>query len=204
VQSVCFTDTQHGWLGARGKIYRTVNGGATWQLTVQYRQPNGERGFSAAEVQCSGPDSGWAELVGPGIGMNQQEHVGYYLNDDGASRAIFAEQYYAGSHPVSHRRSPGSDYAAFSSIDPSDAAFVDTCAPCGKGTSPVGIATRNGNSFARPGNASNLTAATGAAFVSTAAGWVVGGVTNSRTDHTTWTIVHTTDGGHHWTTQYVE
>lgn len=202
VQSVCFTSAQDGWLGARGKVYRTVSGGATWTRTVATKQPKGVGGYPFAMVQCSGPDSGWAELIGPGVGMNQQEHIGYYLNDDGASKAIFAEQYYAGPHPVTRRNSPGPYFAAMSSIDPADAAFVDTCAPCGRGTSPLVIATRDGNTLHRLGKVRHVNYVLGAAFASMTSGWAVGYVDGSHAD--TWKIVHTSDGGHHWVTQYVE
>jgi hypothetical protein len=138
--------------------------------------------------------------------MSQQEHVGYYLNDDGASRAVFAEQYYAGKHPASRHSSPGPYFAAFSSVDPSDAAFVDTCAPCGRGTSPLVIATRNGNTLDRVGKVRHLNYADGLAFASTTSGWAVGYVDRESHGHAvnTWKVVHTTDGGHRWATQYVE
>jgi photosystem II stability/assembly factor-like uncharacterized protein len=203
VQSVCFTSSQNGWLGAHGRIYRTLSGGRIWAKVVAGPKPYRARFAPFAAVQCAGPDAGWGELIGPGVASNQQAHIGYYLSDSGP-RAIFAEQYF--SHPgvTVHRESPGAYYAAFSAVDPADAVFIDTCAPCNKGTSPVGIAERDGNSFLRPGRVGHLEFATGAAFASTSDGWVVGNVTHYRKRTATWKVVHTTDGGKNWTTQYVE
>jgi photosystem II stability/assembly factor-like uncharacterized protein len=202
VQSVCFTNPRSGWLGAHGQIYRTVDG-ARWARAVSAgpvsKHPADQ---SDAIVQCSGSDAGWAEIVGPGGASNQEPHIGYHLSDTG-SRPIFAEQYFPHKGVKVRRESPGAYYAAFSAVDPSDAAFVDTCSPCGRGTSPVGIAEDAGRTFIRPGNVGRLTFSPGAAFVSTADGWVVGEVIHYGKDGSaTWKIVHTSDAGKKWTTQY--
>ena len=103
--------------------------------------------------------------------MNQQPHIGYYLNDNG-SRAIFAEQEF--SHPgvTVTADSPGPEFAAFSSVDASDAVFVDSCGPCGEGTAPMGIATNDGQTLHRVGRVHRINLAEAASFVSTTDGWV--------------------------------
>jgi Photosynthesis system II assembly factor YCF48 len=205
VQSVCFTSTQLGWLGANGKIYRTVNGGRVWGKAVAGEKVHGRSNEPIAEVECAGADAGWAELIGPGAAMNQQPHIGYYLNDAG-SRPIFAEQYFPHPGIKIHRESPGSEPAAFSAVDASNAVFVDWCPACGAGTAPMAIATGSGQTLDRVGRVRNINQAYGVSFASTTNGWAVGGL-NHFTPHgnrVTWKIEHTTDGGKHWTTQYVE
>jgi hypothetical protein len=203
VQSVCFYNTHLGWLGAQGKIYRTVNAGRVWALAVAGPPVHKVGNEPFAAVQCAGPDAGWAELIGPGVASNQEAHIAYHLSDSG-SRPIFAEQYFEHPHVTVKRESPGAYYAAFSSVDAADAVFVDTCTPCGRGTSPIGIVTNQGQSMTAPRNVGHLNFALGAAFVSTAQGWVVGNVQHYHAHTATWKIVHTVDGGRHWTTQYVE
>jgi hypothetical protein len=199
VQSVCFTNTHLGWLGAQGKVYRTVNGGRVWALAVAGPPAHRVSNEPFAAVQYAG----WAELIGPDAAMSQQAHIGYYLSDSG-SRPIFAEQYFTSGGVHIHHSAPGPYYAAFSSVDAADAVFVDTCSPCGRGTSPMAIATNEGQNLSATRNVGHLNFALGAAFVSTTQGWVVGDVEHYRARTATWKIVHTTDGGRHWTTQYVE
>jgi hypothetical protein len=202
VQSVCFTDKQRGWLGAHGQIYRTVDAGQEWALAVSGARRD-RNDPPLAEVQCAGTDAGWAELIGPGVGASQEEHVGYYLNDAG-SRAIFAEQYYAAPHETTKREAPGAYFAAFSAVDPSSAVFVDTCAPCNMGTSPMAIASKEGHKLSRVGRVGHMNFAYGAGFASTSNGWVVGETLHYHPNGASWKIVHTSNGGKSWTTQYVE
>jgi photosystem II stability/assembly factor-like uncharacterized protein len=201
-QTVCFTSSDRGWLGAHGRVFRTVDGGRVWALAAS-TGPVSKRidQQPLAVVQCSGPKTGWAEVVGPGAALSHQAHIGFYLSDSG-SRPIFAEQYFVHHGVRVRREAPGPYYGTFSAINASRAVFVDTCAPCNKGTSPMAIATRGGRTFDRVGNVGHLEFASGAAFLSTSDGWVVGEVIHYGKHTATWKIVHTTDGGRTWTTQY--
>lgn len=205
-QSVCFTDTKRGWLGAHGQIYRTVNGGRGWALAVagvreHDAHPHAGSGYTA-DVECAGTGAGWAELVGEGA-ASHQAHIGLHLGDSG-SRPIFAEQMFP--HPgVKVRREAPSDYSgAFSAVGTDSAVFVDNCVACDLGTATMAIATNNGKRLDRVGRVHHVDGVNSASFVSMADGWVIGSVNHLHSGRPTWTIVHTTDGGHHWTTQYVE
>ncbi len=81
------------------------------------------------------------------------------------------------------------------------AAFVDSCAPCGRGfgTVPWLIATAHGG-LSRRGNVADLSQAAGASFLTSSVGWVVGGLNNGAT--VTARIMHTDDGGRSWQVQY--
>lgn len=200
VTSACFTDRSHGWLGADGMIYRTADGGDSWRLNVAGpRRSKAQRRESLALVECSGIDSGWAELVGPGAAMNQEPHIGYRLSSTG-SRPLFEEGYfpYPGL-PKNLPSSPGPYFAAFSSVSPSVAAFVDFCSPCGYGRSSVAVF--DGDRLGPDHVVRNIVGVQGAAFLSASNGWVVG-ETSQVSRHPHWRIVHTTDGGKTWTTQY--
>ncbi|HEX3822923.1 MAG TPA: YCF48-related protein [Mycobacteriales bacterium] len=205
VQSVCFTNSHEGWLGANGRIYRTINRGRVWAMMAAGPRPHSRtaRDQPLAEVQCAGSDAGWAEIIGPNAAMSQQPHIGYHLSDNGV-QPIFAELHFGKRGVDVKRAAPGPYFGAFSSVDPADAVFVDTCSPCGHGTSPMAIATESGQRLARPGRVRGLESAEGAAFTSTSDGWVVGSVTHYRKGTQTQKIVHTTDGGRHWTTQFVQ
>jgi photosystem II stability/assembly factor-like uncharacterized protein len=200
MQSVCFSDVDHGWAGSRGRVYRTVDGGAKWSLAVAGpRMDKAERRITAAVVQCAGPSAGWAELNIGGAAMNQSPHVGYHLSAAG-SRPIFSEGYFPYAGLPKLPSSPGSEPATFSAISPSRAAYVDFCPACGYGTSEVEVYTgedRHGRSY----TVRHISAARGAAFLSPTSGWVIG-QTSFASKHMHWRIEHTTDGGKTWVTQY--
>src|SRR5258707_3082825 len=65
VQSVCFSGTRRGWLGADGNIYGTVNGGRGWTLAVrgaiQARGPPGGHALAQGECARSGAGRGGTE-----------------------------------------------------------------------------------------------------------------------------------------------
>ena len=217
VQSVCFTGTQHGWLGAGGNIYGTANGGRTWTLAV--RGPHVAGGSpryssAAAEVECAGPSAAWAELIGPGVGMSHQQQAGYHTFG-GTWQPIFAEQYFRDPRVHTRAEAPGVESGPFSAISPTEAVFIGFCAPCSsvgtpqlQGTAPLVIATGGGAVLLRRGNVANLEQANGAAFVTANEGWVVGTQTRYPVNgqgrgSTVSRIVHTADGGRTWQVQYV-
>jgi photosystem II stability/assembly factor-like uncharacterized protein len=218
VQSACFSDTQRGWLGADGNIYGTVNGGRSWTLAVHGpSMPGGAPGYHAlAEVECAGSGAGWAELNGPGAALSHMPQIGYHTYGS-TWQPIYAEQYTASPGlrarvPVA---SPGVYPGPFSAISPDQAVFVGFCPPCSPpgsprllGPAPMDIALHGGAILIRRGRISQLTQATGAAFVTASDGWVVGTQTSypasgSSAGRTISRIMHTADGGRSWQEQYV-
>jgi hypothetical protein len=203
-QSVCFSDPAHGWLGADGRLYRTVNGGRQWSGPLT--PATGEDGadfVAAMEVQCADNGSAWALSIGPGAAMSQSPHVGYHADAAGAT-AIFAEQYFPG--PKAPGQAPGSYPGPFSALGPSTAVFIDFCPACGPGTAPWDLATSSGTTLTVKGNVGQVNVPLAASFLSTQAGWVAGtareytdtgGKTRSQQR-----IVATTDGGRTWRVEY--
>jgi photosystem II stability/assembly factor-like uncharacterized protein len=203
VQTVCFSDTRRGWLGASGNIYGTVNGGRSWALAVQGRAGTD----TVAEVECAGPRAGWAEVIGPGAALGHRPHIGYHTSGR-AWQPIFAEQYTTG--PGLRKRvraeSPGSYPGPFSAISRTEAVFIGWCPACSApasprllGPAPLDIALRGGAVLLRRGRIAGLSQATATAFVTASDGWVVG-LGQSR--RTTSLIMHTADGGRTWQSQY--
>jgi photosystem II stability/assembly factor-like uncharacterized protein len=211
-QAVCFDSPvngspANGWLGADGSLFRTSNGGRSWELTsARVRSPSSaDPAFML--VQCAGPDSAWALAIGPGAGMSQEPHVGFHAGPSGTT-PIFAEQYFP--HPGIRvtTESPGSYPGAISAISETTAAFIDGCPACGNGgTAPWALATAGGSTLIRKGNVAGLTSPLAASFVSPQVGWVVGLLIRYRSGGPTRSyprIVSTTDGGRTWHLDYTE
>ena len=202
-QSVCFGDPAHGWLGAGGRLYRTVDGGRQWSGPLTPPPGDTGAGYSASmEVQCAGDGSAWALSIGPGAAMSQAPHVGYHADAAGAT-AIFAEQYFPGPNPPG--RAPGSYPGPFSALGPSAAVFIDYCPACGPGTAPWDVATGSGATLAVKGNVGKVNIPQAASFLSAQAGWVAGTArefTDAGKSRSQQRIVATTDGGRTWELEY--
>jgi len=208
-QTVCFTDTRRGWLGAGGSIYGTENGGRSWTLAVRGPgQPGGRPDTHAvAEVACAGSGAGWAELNGPGAAMSHVPQIGYHTWGR-AWQPIFAEQYSAspGLRARVRAAAPGVYPGPFSAISAVQAVFVGWCPACSApasprmlGPAPMDVALNGGAVLVRRGRIGQLSQATGAAFVTASDGWVVGIRQASRGMAA---IMHTADGGRTWRVQY--
>jgi photosystem II stability/assembly factor-like uncharacterized protein len=206
-QSVCFSDPQHGWLGAAGLLYRTTDGGTDWTvMTSMSGQAGSGADLASMSVECASDASAWAMRIGPGAAMSQDPHVGFHADQAGAT-PIFAEQYFQtpGGKPVAE--SPGSDAGPFSAIDAASAVFVDWCSACGPGTAPWDIATNSGATLTKKGNVGSITQPQAASFLSPEVGWVAGSesvfpTSATGTPKSQERIVATTDGGRTWHVQY--
>jgi photosystem II stability/assembly factor-like uncharacterized protein len=202
-QSVCFSDPVHGWLGAAGRLYRTVDGGARWSgpLTPANGSPPADDNAEMS-VQCAGDGSAWALSIGPGAAMSQQPHIGYHADAAGTT-GIFAEQYFPGPNPPG--RAPGSYAGPFSVLSPSAAAFIDYCPACGPGTAPWDLATDSGATLTVEGNVGKVNHPQAASFLSAQVGWVAGTATeytDAGQARSQQRIVATTDGGRTWQLEY--
>ena len=197
-QSVCFSDPENGWLGADGKLYESADGGRSWRMSAPGDGKPATPGIMI--VQCASGAS-WALDIGPGAGSNQEPHIGFYAAPGTAARPLFAELYF---YPPGSPRVPesaGAYAGPISVISTGEAAFIDTCAPCGRGfgTVPWLIATAHG-SLSRRGNVADINQPAAASFMTPALGWVVGAQETGSADR--YRIVRTDDGGRTWQVQY--
>jgi photosystem II stability/assembly factor-like uncharacterized protein len=200
-QTVCFSDSESGWLGAHGKLYFSKDAGRSWRL--QARGPHGNGAPTAPGVmfvQCAS-GSAWALDVGPGAGMSQEPHIGYHATPAGAV-PFFAENYFPHPGVRVPFEAPGSYAGPMSAISSSEAVFVDSCPACGYGSAPWGLALGGGAKLIRAAAAvGGINYAFGASFITASEGWVVGTIRSGRTIISR--IVHTADGGGSWQVQYV-
>ena len=203
VQTVCFSDAQHGWIGANGQLYRTSDGGSRWTVLTSSAGSLGGGQGAVMTVECAGAGSAWALRTGPGAAMSQQPHVGYYADQSGAA-ALFAEQYFQTPGATPTAAAPGSYAGPFSALSPSAAVFIDNCVACGEGTAPWDLVTNSGSTLAQQGNVGGITSAEAASFISSQVGWVVGTemTFQNSTSRAQQRIVMTTDGGRSWQIQY--
>ena len=201
VQSLCFDDARLGWLGAGGKLYRTADGGASWTLVTAGARPQSASLVAVMMVQCAGAGDVWALAIGPGVGMSQEAHIGYYASASGAV-PLFAEQYFPHPGVSVTAQSPGSYAGAISAISPTSAAFLDWCPACGAGTVPWDLVS--GTTLTREGNVGGLTQVQSASFMSPQLGWVAGTFTrlHGTSSHSYQRIVWTDDGGRSWRVLY--
>ena len=205
VQSACFSDPAHGWLGAGGLLYRTTDGGRDWAKLTGTTWASGNAP-ALMNVECASGGSAWALSVGPDAGMSQQEHIAYHAGPAGAT-AIYAEQYFPHPGVTAKAGSPSVYAGPFSALSPTSAVFVDWCDACGYGTAPWDVATSSGTVLTKQGTVGSVSQATAASFLSAQAGWVTGSFTQAQSGTAGKTrvqqrIVATSDGGRTWRVQY--
>jgi Photosynthesis system II assembly factor YCF48 len=204
VQSACFTDPARGWLGAHGRLYRTVDGGRTWTLATGGVTGSGGQPYLMM-VECAGPSAVWALDLGTGAAMNHAPVVGFHAGPAGAT-AVFADQYFPHPGVSVTAQAPGSYPGPLSAVSAGTAIAVGWCPPCGGlGTAPWDLLTRSGAVISQRGNVGGFTQAAGASFLTPQLGWVVG--TAGYLRHGSQMvprqrIVMTSNGGASWHTEF--
>jgi photosystem II stability/assembly factor-like uncharacterized protein len=190
-QSVCFSDSAHGWLASQaGTVYRSQDGGRTWSQALQMaRSEMGLRGF--ARVECAAPSALWVQWSPGGVAAGHAPYVIYATVDGQHWRTVMAEPGTIGNTLPGVPAGPGSYPGSFSVVDPSDAVFVGDTPPANAATCM--IATNGGSSLKTTGAIAGAWQTFDAAFVSTSTGWVLAVDGNGHD-----VIVATSDGGYHW------
>jgi photosystem II stability/assembly factor-like uncharacterized protein len=201
-QTACFASAADGFVGTPGKIWRTSDGGKQWALMFAEPAVSGAAHPGLADttvLQCAGDSAAWVLFLGSGAALGHAPYLAYDTQNAHTMRALFEETYIESAiRPQVHApEGPGSYPGPFSAISPDTAVFVGYTPPIGYGVAPVMTVTGDTH-LAMAGNVGGITQADGVAFVSTTAGWVVGG--NQQTG--VYSIEATANGGHTWALQY--
>jgi photosystem II stability/assembly factor-like uncharacterized protein len=193
VQSACFSDDAHGWLGAAGRLYRSGDGGSTWHEVPGLPQQAGTQA-SVVSLQCAAPNSVWLLDLSLEGAAGNQPYAAYASTGGGPPVELF-EDMFGGTVD---RPSPGSYPGPLSVISSTTAAFAGNT-PALPGN-PAGFeeATVTGASvsISHVVRVPGIDRPTGAAFVSASIGWLVAEAGSNDV------ILATTDGGRTWTCQY--
>ncbi|MDB5067355.1 MAG: hypothetical protein JWM18_3789 [Chloroflexi bacterium] len=192
VQSVCFNDSGHGWLGAGGHLHHSADGGTTWRLVPGLPTPRG--GGGVISLQCAAPDSAWLlDLSLEGAAGNQPYAA--FASVGGHPPAELFEDMFGGG---AARPAPGTYPGPLSVIDATTAAFLGLTPALPP--DPVGFeeATVTGAAVAitHVERVPGIDRAWGASFASPTTGWVVADAGRRAV------ILVTTDAGRTWTRQY--
>jgi Photosynthesis system II assembly factor YCF48 len=190
-QSVCFSDSGHGWLATQaGTVYRSGNGGQTWSQVLQMAKS--QPGLSGwARIECAAPSALWVQWAPGGAAAGHSPYVVYATTNATTWRTVMAEPGTIGNQLPGVPPGPGSYPGSFSVVDPSDAVFVGDTPPANAASTM--IATNGGATLKSTGQIAGAFQTFDAAFVSTTAGWVLAVDDNGHD-----VIVATTDGGYHW------
>jgi len=203
-QTACFSSPASGFVGTPGKVWHTADGGKNWSLA--FTEPAAAAGVRAPApdttvLECAGGNAVWVLFLGYGAALSHAPYLAYATQDARNWHVLFEESYIeSGARPEVHAPAgPGTYPGPFSAISPDAAAFVGFSPPVGYGVAPLELVTGSGASLTKAGNVGGISQAYGAAFISTAQGWVVG--KNLQTGD--YAIEATADGGRTWTRQYL-
>ena len=194
-QTVCFTNSTQGWVGAKDGVYLYNDSDETqsWSKVVQRSEPSNPLGL-ATLIQCAAPRALWVLFTGGGAAAGHSPYIAYATVDGTTWKAVLAEPYTESQTLPGVPGGPDSYPPSFSVVDPMNAVFVGD----GPATNVVQclIASNGGASLRRTGRIDNASETFGAAFVSVTSGWVL--TRNAGGDYV---IEATTDGGYHWSQQ---
>jgi Photosynthesis system II assembly factor YCF48 len=188
--SVCFSTSSDGWLGtARLGVYRSDDGGHAWDRV--FRDTADQRFTVDGEtvVQCAGPGV-WVRFDGFGSATGSSPYVDYASAGGAHFTAV------AGHETPDAPRStdPGSYPGPISALS-ANAAMVSGVTPPeqGYGVSYTALVSGTSGGPVRP--ITGMRYIRGLSFIDASTGWAVGDSGSNAT------IVHTRDGGAHWTIQ---
>ena len=205
-ESVCFADASQGWLGVPGAVYRSADGGLTWQLAFSEPEVVGVSAADDTFVECAQPPAVWVYFHGEGGALGHQGYASVATPDGVHWQVVLDEPY------VEEQRwgpdvpeGPGSYPGPFSVVSTDTAVYLGFTPAVGCGGVEMTVASQGGTVLG-PELTVPVNTVASAAFLSSTMGWVVGagfsppgtGGCGSGTSE----ILATADGGSTWSEQY--
>jgi hypothetical protein len=205
-ESVCFADASQGWLGVPGAVYRSEDGGLTWQPAFSEPEVAGVAAADDTFVECASPSAAWVYFHGEGGAMGHQGYASVATADGVHWQVVLDEPYVEGQRwGSSVPEGPGSYPGPISVVSASTAVYLGYTPPVGCGGVEMIVASQGGTVLG-PELTVPLNTVASAAFISSPVGWVVGaGFTPPGTGGcglSTSEILTTVDGGNTWSEQY--
>jgi hypothetical protein len=203
-ESVCFSDASQGWLGVPGAVYRSEDGGLTWQLA--FAEPGGAGTADDTFVECAYPPAVWVYFHGEGGALGNEGYASVATADGVHWQVVLDEPY------IEEQRwgpnvpeGPGSYPGPFSVVSTNTAVYLGFTRAVGCGGVEMTVASQGGTVLG-PELTIPLTTVASAAFISPQVGWVVGAVFSppgtGGCGSGTAEILATADGGGTWSEQY--
>ncbi|GAC1480267.1 MAG: hypothetical protein PVSMB9_04770 [Candidatus Dormibacteria bacterium] len=190
LQTLCFSDTSHGWLGSSGgAIYSSHDGGHSWTQAVV--MPGAQPGLQGRTlIECAAPSALWAMYAPGGAAAGSSPYAVYATVNGVDWRPVMSGLIQ--TTPATPQGS-GSYPGSFSVIDPDDAAFIGDTAAADR--AEVVIASNGGASLRRTAGVEAYETFD-AAFLSVSTGWVL-----TRSASGNYLIEATVNGGTSWSAQ---
>jgi photosystem II stability/assembly factor-like uncharacterized protein len=201
IQSLSFVTQQNGWIGTPGRVWHTSDGGLHWSVsfTEPGRDPKSSYEGDVPLVQHGGLHGAWVLFLGSGAAMSHSPYVAFATRNGQHWHSVMEETYTEqGAMPEVHAPDgPGTYPGPFSAVTADAAVFVGfgPSAP----VAPMDIATDNGRKLSSPRSVTGIYEPTGAFFLSSDSGWVIG---LASWNDLACAIETTSNGGHTWTLQW--
>jgi photosystem II stability/assembly factor-like uncharacterized protein len=201
IQSLSFATQQTGWIGTPGRVWHTTDGGLHWSVsfTEPGRLPTSSYEGDTALVQYGGLHGAWVLFLGSGVAMSHSPYVAFATRNGQHWHSVMEETYTEqGAMPgVRAPDGPGTYPGPFSAVNADAAVFVGFTPPAP--VAPMVIATDNGMKLSSPRAVTGIYEPTGAFFLSSDKGWVIGLAAWTDSDSV---IEATSNGGRTWTRQW--
>ncbi len=204
VQSLCFSDLKHGWIGSQIFVLGTADGGRSWSRSFVVPFPGRTTSMalvnSFASARCAG-QSVWVWFASSAGAGNQDPYIAYQRTTKGWKPMFDEPAFFTSYPPVRVPAGPGSYPGPFEAVTSRIAYFVGR--DFGKYTVVVLDTHDQGKSWKRHTiRGLSLGDNLSASFVGTRYGWIAGRALARQPNERRGVILSTDDGGRSWSRIY--